>query len=185
MPNLKTHNRFNAWFMLPLCLLGFYHYLSDSVQYLLVFSLSFLYATYYASPDMDLAGQIKLLSFRGLLTFPFRLFYAPISKHRGLSHSIIFGTLSRLLTLCIFAATAIFFFKALQIMSVTGFISTDHLQGIVHSLYQSITLSLLSLGSLSLHSKMMLSYFLIGFLAADLSHIGLDQANTQFKRLIR
>ena len=50
------------------------------------------------NPDLDLIHQIKLFSLRGLLTLPFR-FYSKIFKHRGLSHSIIFGTATRILWL--------------------------------------------------------------------------------------
>ena len=50
------------------------------------------------SPDLDLANQIKLVSIRGFFTFPFRA-YAKFFRHRGLSHSIIFGTLTRILWL--------------------------------------------------------------------------------------
>jgi uncharacterized metal-binding protein len=52
------------------------------------------------NPDVDISDKNKLFSLKGLLTFPFRL-YSKIFKHRGLSHSPIFGTMTRLLFLFI------------------------------------------------------------------------------------
>ena len=47
---------------------------------------------------MDLANKIKFRSWRGILTLPFRG-YALFFRHRGISHSFLFGTLTRVLWL--------------------------------------------------------------------------------------
>ena len=64
------------------------------------FAGAFIYGTFFLHPDLDLAKNIRLFSFKGLTTLPFR----PLSyfiKHRGVSHAPIFGTLIRVLWLMI------------------------------------------------------------------------------------
>ncbi|OGN66749.1 MAG: hypothetical protein A2888_02825 [Chlamydiae bacterium RIFCSPLOWO2_01_FULL_28_7] len=63
------------------------------------------------NPDMDLANKIKLFSLRGILTLPFRG-YSLIFKHRGISHSPIFGTFTRICYLGGFFYLLIFFLDA-------------------------------------------------------------------------
>jgi len=46
------------------------------------------------SPDMDVSHKIKPFSLRGLLSLPF-LGYAKLFKHRGISHSLLLGSLTR------------------------------------------------------------------------------------------
>ncbi len=59
---------------------------------------SFIFATFFLSPDLDLAHKIPLFSWRGLFSIPFRL-YSRFFRHRGLSHIIAVGTISRILWL--------------------------------------------------------------------------------------
>lgn len=94
MSNYKTHAKFNIFVALPLLLVGIYFLIPHNNQSLIIFGAAFTYATLFMSPDMDLAHQIKFWSIRGLLTAPFRL-YSKVFSHRGLSHSILFGTLTR------------------------------------------------------------------------------------------
>lgn len=94
----KTHVRFNVCLALPLCLGGLFMVVEPQIEYMATFSGCFLYGTLYMNPDLDLIGQIKLFSLRGLLTLPFR-FYSAVFKHRGLSHHFLWGTCTRLLWL--------------------------------------------------------------------------------------
>lgn len=64
----------------------------------MTFILTFTYCTLFMNPDLDLVHNIKVLSIRGILSLPFR-FYSRIFKHRGISHSLIFGSLTRILWL--------------------------------------------------------------------------------------
>ncbi|MCH9631258.1 MAG: hypothetical protein S4CHLAM37_12800 [Chlamydiia bacterium] len=108
MSNYKTHNSFNILFLLPLAAAGVYLYMNPTNMQLIVFVSVFLYATLFMSPDMDVANKIRWLSLRGLLSIPFKS-YARVFKHRGISHSIFLGTLTRILWLFGFCAIVLYF----------------------------------------------------------------------------
>ena len=110
MAQYKTHTRFNLFLALPILLLGLYYFFHSSWQQLGIFGGCFIYATLFMSPDMDLANQIKFFSLRGVLTSPFRL-YSKIFNHRGLSHSILFGTLTRIGFLTLLGVFGLWIFK--------------------------------------------------------------------------
>lgn len=98
MAGYKTHTLFNLLIPLPLAAGSIYLFVNSDPVYLSLFSGFFIYGTLFMSPDMDLAEKIKLFSLRGLLSLPFR-FYSLFFRHRGLSHSLWFGTLTRILWL--------------------------------------------------------------------------------------
>lgn len=98
MANYKTHSALNILLFLPLAVAGDYFFFHPSHLQLGVFAGAFLYGTLFMSPDLDLAHQIKLFSLRGVLTFPFRM-YSRVFSHRGISHSLLFGTCTRLVWL--------------------------------------------------------------------------------------
>ena len=103
----KTHTRFNILFALPLLILALIHFLHPHIHYVLTFSLTFAIATFFMNPDVDIANEIKLFSIRGVLTMPFRP-YSMIFHHRGISHSMIFGTLTRILYLGVLTTIVLF-----------------------------------------------------------------------------
>lgn len=107
MPQYKTHARFNILLVLPIIDAGLIYALHPAFGFLLTFSLSYAYATLYMNPDVDLAYQIKLFSLKGLLTLPFRG-YAHFFRHRGLSHSILFGTLTRIAWLLLISIAVLY-----------------------------------------------------------------------------
>jgi uncharacterized metal-binding protein len=98
MASYKTHSVFNIFLALPALLAGIYYFLHPPYVLLMTFVVTFAYCTLFMNPDLDLAHNIKLFSLRGVLTLPFRL-YSLIFKHRGLSHSLLFGSLTRILWL--------------------------------------------------------------------------------------
>ena len=92
----KGHARFNLFLALPI-LIGGIHYFFDPTKYeLFTFASVFTYCTLFMNPDLDMADQIKLISIRGVLTIPFRS-YAKFFSHRGISHNLILGSLSRII----------------------------------------------------------------------------------------
>jgi uncharacterized metal-binding protein len=107
MPKYKTHCYFNSLFALPLLIL-FLYLLKTESKYLAIFSCSFIYSTLFFSPDLDLIHKIKLFSIRGILSLPL-IGYSKVFKHRGFSHLIVFGTLSRI----VWAALIVFVFLAI------------------------------------------------------------------------
>lgn len=104
----KTHVKFNVFLGLPIFLFGLFHY-EIKMEYILTFSAFFIYSTLFMNPDMDLANKIKLLSFKGLLTFPFRI-YSKIFRHRGISHQFLLGTLTRIIFLSFFLVIPLILF---------------------------------------------------------------------------
>ncbi|MBI5274247.1 MAG: DUF2227 family putative metal-binding protein [Chlamydiales bacterium] len=95
MAQYKTHTIVNLLIGLPLVylLLGPYFHLPNNQ--IIICSSSFIIGTLFMSPDMDVADKIKIFSLRGILSLPFRL-YAKVFKHRGISHVILLGTITRL-----------------------------------------------------------------------------------------
>lgn len=97
MSNYKTHVTFNLCIALPIAIASIC-YVKTPLPLIITFTAAFFYGTCFMNPDLDLIHQVKLFSLRGLLTLPFRL-YSKIFKHRGLSHSFLFGTATRVLWL--------------------------------------------------------------------------------------
>lgn len=98
MAMYKQHSLFNIFCALPIFLAAGHFLLKADLHLLATFGIVFTYSTLFMSPDMDLANKIRLFSIRGLLTLPFRS-YAKFFSHRGISHSILFGSLTRILWL--------------------------------------------------------------------------------------
>lgn len=152
MPQYKTHNHFNFFLILPIVILGGYYFLSIPKRDLIIFSSAFAYSSLFMNPDLDLANKIKLFSLRGVLTIPFRT-YSWIFRHRGLSHHLILGTLTRVLWLFLFVFTFSIIFMKIG----------------MHSLHWK------SLFSIYRHEFM---FALFGILLADLAHLFLDSVST-------
>jgi uncharacterized metal-binding protein len=98
MPDYKTHSTFNLCLALPILVVGAYYGLRPDNIFLYLFIGTYVYCTLFMSPDMDFANKIKLMSLRGFLTLPFRS-YSMVFSHRGISHSVFFGSLTRIVWL--------------------------------------------------------------------------------------
>ncbi|HEV3269026.1 MAG TPA: DUF2227 family putative metal-binding protein [Candidatus Rhabdochlamydia sp.] len=149
MANYKIHTGFNLFLMLPILIGLGYYFLQPSEKALIIFTATFIYATLFMSPDLDLVHKIKLFSLRGLLTLPFRG-YSKIFKHRGISHSLLLGSFTRIIWL----SSLLFLF----------------------SFSFSFSENLLSFYK---HFKTYFIYALIGICLADWSHLLLDVKKTR------
>lgn len=98
MSDYKGHTTFNLLLALPLLLGGAYYFSEPNPYLLATLGGAFVYSTLFMSPDLDLAYQIRLFSLRGFFSLPFRS-YAKLFSHRGLSHNVLFGSLTRILWL--------------------------------------------------------------------------------------
>lgn len=109
MPSYRTHVSVNLLLALPVALAAMRCTLLSTPYDMALFAGSFIYGTLFLHPDLDLARNIRLFSFKGLLTLPFRP-YSYLFRHRGISHMPLIGTLTRIgwLTLLFW----IFFHKA-------------------------------------------------------------------------
>lgn len=94
---------------LPLAMGAFWYWVGPSLgtQYrwhgFLLFSLAYLFSSLMLSPDLDLRHN-KARSNWGVLGFVW-IPYTKIFKHRGLSHSLILGTFTRLAYLALVVAS--------------------------------------------------------------------------------
>jgi len=107
MSGYRTHTKVNLLITLPIATAAALLLLNPPLTLLLIGIGTFAYGTLFMSPDVDLAYQIKLVSIRGALSIPFRT-YAMVFSHRGLSHSLLFGTLTRLAWLGIYVVLALY-----------------------------------------------------------------------------
>lgn len=158
MSNYRTHVAFNLIAGLPASLLSLHYLLEPTPALLGTFSLSFAYSTCFMNPDLDLVHQIKLKSIKGFFSLPFRL-YSKVFKHRGLSHSILFGTLTRVLWL-----------------SAVGF-------AIFFAFYQTAPTQR-SLMAYFEHHKLYIYYALAGVVIADWCHLLLDYRHNKILKKI-
>ncbi len=107
MSNYRTHSLVNLLIALPLCIAGAALFTKYPTALIVTFVVAFVYGTLFMSPDMDLARQIPVKSIRGMFSIPFRT-YSMVFKHRGLSHSLIFGTLTRVLWLAMYTIVVLY-----------------------------------------------------------------------------
>ena len=158
MSNYRTHTLVNLLVALPLCVAGAALFTKLPTPLIATFVGCLVYGTLFMNPDMDLAHQIKLKSIRGLLSFPFRT-YSMVFKHRGLSHSLVFGTLTRLLWVAMYAIAILY---------------------IVHKILPIA----LPLKKWLLHYKHYYAAGFVGFFVADLCHLIMDFLHShKIKRL--
>lgn len=107
MPSGKTHEHINITVLVVL-LAVFYYLLTWQktpmvTRYLntytiLTFSVSYLFATFFLSPDLDTKSRsYKRWKMLRILWWPYRIIF----KHRGFSHNLILGPLTILLNLAL------------------------------------------------------------------------------------
>lgn len=149
MANYKTHVGFNLFLMLPVLVSSGCYFVQPSEKIVIIFVAAFTYATLFMNPDLDLVHQIKLFSLRGFLTLPFRG-YSRICKHRGISHSFLLGSLTRIIWL-----------SALVFLFVVSFSLSD----ITFAFCKKIKTNFI--------------YILAGICLADWSHLLLDVKKTK------
>ncbi len=95
MSNYKGHCSFNICVALPVLVAAQFYFLHPQPFLLYTFMGAFVYTTFFMSPDLDLVHNIKLRSLRGFFSIPFRA-YSQLFKHRGISHSFFWGSLTRI-----------------------------------------------------------------------------------------
>jgi len=110
MPGGKTHDTINIAVLIVLLAGIFYLTMWNvnelAVKYLdiytiAVFSLSYLFATFFLSPDLDIESKpYKRWKMFRFLWWPYKVIF----KHRGLSHNPIIGPLSIVINLALIVA---------------------------------------------------------------------------------
>jgi len=156
MPNYKTHVRFNTLLALPLWIFLLSYFYHPPAEDLVLFSGIFLYGSYFFHPDVDLAYKIKLFTFKGLMTLPFRL-YGAFFRHRGLSHHPFWGTFTRIVWVLLLIAL----FFCVKKWTIPTFPA---------------------LKKLLLENRSLVTLVVLGLFLADLSHIGLDRFSSRIRK---
>lgn len=114
MPSGKVHNRINMIALIIILALlillkqfsGIEKHIETNFWTLFIaFAVSYFFSNFYLSPDLDLAKSSPKNNWG-----PLKFIWIPYSKtfkHRGISHSIIFGTLTRVIYLLLIVIVVI------------------------------------------------------------------------------
>ena len=94
MPNFKQHRDINLKIFSGLLILA----VIKNFNYL--FLVGYIFSTYFMNPDLD-QDQSRADKSLGYLWDKYWDFYNKLFRHRGISHSFIFGTLTRVLYLSV------------------------------------------------------------------------------------
>lgn len=104
MSSFKTHRRFNYLMFIIGCLI-LVHFNLFNIYVMITIGIGFIIGTELITPDLDTES---IPSHRaGWLWFPYRLVF----KHRGKSHSYIWGFISRILYIILLAAVVCLIFS--------------------------------------------------------------------------
>lgn len=116
MPSGKTHLRIEL-LLLPVWVALFYLFIDTSWQAGAIFAGAYLFSSLLLSPDLDLRHNRSRRRW-GLLGFMW-IPYTKVFKHRGVSHSVFLGTLTRLGYLGVLALLIAFGLSYLNIWAVS------------------------------------------------------------------
>ncbi|MEA3294453.1 MAG: DUF2227 family putative metal-binding protein [Euryarchaeota archaeon] len=109
MPSDKIHTKINLLMLVIILTIMFMVGLKD-VQLVTIFVLTYLFATYFLSPDLDIdSTPYKRWGVFRVLWYP----YKTLIKHGGISHHPIAGPISILLNLFIILLPLLVFAKVI------------------------------------------------------------------------
>jgi uncharacterized metal-binding protein len=171
MPNYRTHTGVNFGIGLPVIYYGVFiqNYLNRDL--VLIASASFIWATFFLSPDLDL-GQSKVTQNWGALK-PLWWGYYKLFKHRGLSHSLIFSSFTRIIYLT-FMMAFLYFGSHLVIDLYAG----TEIKEAAISLQGRFLDSLSQSSSKIVEYKEYLLASVLGIVFSDWIHIVMDRVST-------
>ena len=162
MPDGKTHIKINKVVFVLIAVLV---YLMNYIVPMKWFLFGFIFGMYYLTPDLDTDGTDPDKNW-GMFQFMWNG-YSKIFVHRGISHSVFFGTLTRLVTLSI-----------IILIGYVGFMlfikGTNNLYTDLISLYYFV-----------INNACQIGLFSLGIFSADMSHIIADKIYSAKKRKLR
>ncbi|MBI1729422.1 metal-binding protein [Candidatus Acetothermia bacterium] len=108
MPSGKTHARFEL-IALPILAGAYYYFLKPGWMEITLFATAYLLTSLFLSPDLDLHKNSarRRWGVLGFIWAPYSTFF----KHRGISHSLIIGPLTRLIYLSIVVGLVLYGLK--------------------------------------------------------------------------
>lgn len=137
-----------------------------SLELFFCFIIGWLFATLIFGPDTDIMPKKRAGVLRYFL-YPYSLFF----KHRGLSHSLLLGTLTRI----VYGIFALF--CLIQVLYRFDYLEMDG------SSFLNMTLQFLKGFDLNQMPYKMVSLLFLGMFGADLCHIFVDRISSFFKRI--
>lgn len=113
MPSGKTHIRINWIVLLVINILLIIFSQDIQIKYLIFFNICFILTSYFISPDLDINSSVynRWGIFRWIW-YP----YKELMKHRKKSHSFIWGPISIILNLIIYAAILLLIAASLDLL---------------------------------------------------------------------
>jgi len=155
----KTHDLFN----LLVCAIFVGLFIGIGIDIALTFSfiLGWLLATFIFSPDTDIMPKkrTRILQF---FLYPYSILF----KHRGISHMLFVGTVTRVLYLILVIGALIFIFDK---MKYSNYSLMNYFQSIVDFIGQF---------DYKMRSHRIVIWFFSGMILADASHIFLDKISS-------
>ena len=131
------------------------------------FSSGWLFSTFIFSPDSDFMPKKRAGILRFVL-YP----YALLFKHRGVSHSFIWGTLTRLIYLILMTFLGIF------VLSKMDYLKTNHED------FLAIILDIIRNFNLENPFYLAMVWLYLGMFGADFTHVLTDKVSTFLKKLL-
>ena len=162
----KFHDRFNLF--CGALVTGYLIGVERSVPVVIMFAIGWLIATLVFSPDTDLTPK-KRTAILQFFLYPYSIMF----KHRGISHNIFLGTLSRL----IYGACLLCFL--VLILAQMGYLELDH-QKFFYSIWEFIRQY-----NYDELSYKMISWFFLGMFTADFCHVAVDKFCTVKGKLLK
>lgn len=162
----KSHDRFNL--LIGAVLMGFWLGIGIQWKIVLSFMLGWLMATFIFSPDTDLLPKNKAKVLR-IFLYPYSVFF----RHRGLSHSLVFGTLTRVFYVIGCLGIMIFIFHQMGYLSLT-------VGG-----YGALLWGFITDFNYALVPYKIVVWFYFGMFLADCIHVFLDKIASLVKKLLR
>ena len=159
MASGRWHDRFNIFLLLMLNTV----FITNQIHYLyiIIFSSFWLFSTLMFSPDADLMPK-KRAGLLRIFLYP----YSMISKHRGMSHRFLLGTITRVLYCLLMIMFVIFILNRMGEISY----SADSFSREILYLIENF--------SLEDKKSLIIIWGILGFWGADIGHIFLDKISS-------
>lgn len=114
MPSGKKHIRINWIFLVILNIIIIIFIHDISLKHYILFNILFILTSYFISPDIDINSSVyKRWGLLRWIWYPYR----EIMKHRGASHSFVWGPISILMNLGLFASIIVLIATSIDLLT--------------------------------------------------------------------
>ena len=166
MSSGKNHDRLNL--LIGMILVGTLIGFTLNWALAFFFLAGWLFSTLFFSPDIDIVPK-KRTGFLQFILYPYSILF----KHRGLSHHLVFGTLTRLVYGIILFGILVFIFYKMGYLSI----SLSHYGKFLYEFIKNFDYSQ------SIYKYLV--WFFSGMFLSDLCHIFVDKFTSMVRRITR